>query len=396
MGKGSHSAAPNAIGYQHQTWWALVELLRSGASRPDAAITLELYDDVAWEQQGLATELLQVKHHIGQHRTLTDSATDLWRTLKVWMDEAGPADPDGPALVLVTTQTAAEDTAVAALRPHSRDEAEALRLLEHIARTGQSKQTKDAREQFLNLGGGAARLAFVSRIRVIDGSPHIQDVAGQVKECLHWALPLGHEDLFLAMVWRWWDETALALLQGRQRSVDVGDAQSAIADIRDQFARENLPTLVELADVNAVELEQKYRMHPFVQQMHWVAYPPRNLQKAIVDYYRAYTHTVRWLDEDLIGAAELTRFEHELVDEWEREFEWMLDALDAGADDDEKKTAGKALLRQLLGQTGLVVRSRYNDPFFARGQRHMLADAGKIGWHADFEARIAGLLKVGP
>jgi hypothetical protein len=393
MGKGSHSAAPNAIGYQHQTWWALVELLQSGADRPDAALSLELYDDVAWEQKGTATELLQVKHHIGQHRMLTDAATDVWRTLKVWMDEASPADASGPALALVTTETAADATAVAALRPYSRNEAEALRLLEHVARTSESKQTASARAQFLGLGD-AARLTFVSRIRVIDRSPHIEGVADQVKRHLHWALPPGHEDLFLAMVWRWWDETALALLQGRQRSVDVGEAQAAIADIRDQFTRENLPTLVELADVDAQDLEQKYRMHPFVQQMHWVAFPPRNLQKAIVDYYRAYTHSVRWLQEDLIGAVELTRFEHELVDEWEREFEWMLDSLDEDAGEAEKKTAGKDLLRQLLSRTGLTVRSRYNDPHFARGQRHMLADTGKIGWHADFEARIAQLLNV--
>ncbi|MFE6384617.1 ABC-three component system protein [Streptomyces roseolus] len=393
MGKGSHGAAPNAIGYQHQTWWALVELLHSGAGRPDAALSLELYDDVAWEREGSATELLQVKHHIGQHRTLTDSATDVWRTLKVWMDEASPADADGPALALVTTETAADATAVAALRPSARDEAEALRLLEQIARTSKSQLTETARQQFLSLSS-SERLTFVSRIRVIDQSPHIQDIAGQVKERLHWALPPGHEDLFLAMVWRWWDETALALLRGTQRSVDVGDAQAAIADIRDQFTRDNLPTLLELGDVNARELEQKYRMHPFVQQMHWVAFPPRNLQKAIVDYYRACTHSVRWLDENLIGAAELTRFENELVDEWEREFEWMLDSLDEDAGDEEKKTAGKALLRQLLGQTGLCVRSRFNDPFFARGQRHMLAELGKVGWHPEFETRIAELLKV--
>lgn len=393
MGKGSHSAAPNAIGYQHQTWWALVELLQSGAARPDAALSLELYDDVAWEGEGTATELLQVKHHIGQNRTLTDSSMDVWRTLKVWMDEASPADIAGPGLALVTTEAAAAGTAVAALRPHTRDEKEALRLLEHVARTSESKQTDVARRKFLELGG-AARLTFLSRIRVIDNSPHIEDVADQVKRHLHWALPPGHEDLFLAMVWRWWDDTALALLQGRQRGVDVGDAQAAIADIRDQFTRQNLPTLVELADVNARDLQQKYRTHPFVQQMHWVAFPPRNLQKAIVDYYRAYTHSVRWLEEDLIGLTELTRFEDELVDEWEREFEWMLDTLNEDAGDDEKKTAGKQLLRQLLGQTSLTVRSRYNDPYFARGQRHVLADTGRIGWHADFETRIADLLKV--
>ncbi|MFD6726261.1 hypothetical protein ACFWEZ_40065, partial [Streptomyces sp. NPDC060131] len=206
-------------------------------------------------------ELLQVKHHIGEHRSLTDTATDVWRTLKVWMDEASPSDPAGPALALVTTETAAQGTAVAALCPHSRDEAEAKRLLEYVARTSTAQLTEKARDQFLGLGE-ADRLTFVSRIRVIDRSPHIQDVAAQVKERLHWALPPGHEDLFLAMVWRWWDETALALLQGVQRGVDVGDAQAAIADIRDQFTRENLPTLVELADVNAGELEQTYRMHP--------------------------------------------------------------------------------------------------------------------------------------
>ncbi|WP_405785699.1 ABC-three component system protein [Streptomyces sp. NBC_01367] len=393
MGKGSHGAAPNAIGYQHQTWWALAELLQTGAGRPDAALSLELYDDVAWEHEGSATELLQVKHHIGQHRTLTDAASDVWRTLKVWMDEASPSDANGPALALVTTETAGDGTAVAALRPSSRDEPAALRLLEHTARTSRSTQTEASRQKFLGLGA-SERLTFVSRIRVIDRSPHIQDIAGQVKEQLHWALPPGHENLFLAMVWRWWDDTSLALLQGSRRSVDVGEAQGAIADIRDQFTRENLPTLVDLADINASALEQKYRTHPFVQQMHWVAFPPRNLQKAIVDYYRAYTHTVRWLDEDLIGAAELTRFENELVDEWEREFEWMLDTLDEDADDQEKKTAGKTLLRQLLGQTGVTVRSRFNDPFFVRGQRHMLADIGKVGWHPEFETRIAQLLNV--
>jgi len=135
-------------------------------------------------------------------------------------------------------------------------------------------------------------------------------------------------------------------------------------------------------------------MHPFVQQMRWVAYPPRNLQKAIIDYYRACTQAVRWLDEDLVGVDELERFELELVDEWEREFEWMLDGLDEDADENAKQQAGKALLRTLLGETRVNVRARYNDPFFARGQRHALADAGGIGWHADFKTRIAEVLCI--
>ncbi|MFE2729247.1 hypothetical protein [Kitasatospora sp. NPDC059327] len=93
MANAAHGAAPSALGYQHQTWWALLELLRTGDRRPDAVITLELHDDIAWEGNGSPTELLQLKHHQKQQRTLTDYSPDLWSTLKVWMDNAAqPTD----------------------------------------------------------------------------------------------------------------------------------------------------------------------------------------------------------------------------------------------------------------------------------------------------------------
>jgi Cap4, dsDNA endonuclease domain len=60
----SHGAAASALGYLYQSQWPLVELLRRGRDEPDSALTLELHDDVAWEQNGTPTELLQVKHHV--------------------------------------------------------------------------------------------------------------------------------------------------------------------------------------------------------------------------------------------------------------------------------------------------------------------------------------------
>jgi hypothetical protein len=279
------------------------------------------------------------------------------------------------------------------LRPDTWDAQAALRELEAVASTLTSAETKTAREQFLGLSA-SERNTFISRIRVLDGSAPIDEVPALVRGCLQWALPIGHQDLFLALVWRWWDEQALAMLQGRLRSLDVSAAQSAISDIRDQFHSERLPTLVELGDVDVDVVTAEHRTHTFVQQMQWVVYPPVNLQKAIVDYYRAYTQAVRWVDEDLIGLAELAKFEAELIDEWEREFEWMVETLDDDADDTAKEKAGRIMLRQLLTQTGITVRARYNEPFFTRGQRHMLADGGRIGWHPDFASRIEQLLQV--
>lgn len=393
MAQDLHNAGPNAVGYLHQTRWALVELLRSGPDRPDASISLELYDDIAWDQAGSPTELLQVKHHQGSSRSLTDRATDVWKTLKVWMDTISVGDADGPGLVLVTTQVAASGSAMEALRATDRNVDAALGVLEAVAREEGAQATRAARQEFLVLSPSERR-TFLHRIYVADCSPHAENVQVSVRRCLQWTLPPGHEDFFLAMVWNWWDGQALNLLQGRMDSLDVGAAHAAIAEIRDQFTRENLPTLVHLSDVDEDAIAERHRMHPFVQQMRWVAYPPRNLQKAIIDYYRACTQAVRWLDEDLVGVDELERFELELVDEWEREFEWMLDGLDEDADENAKQQAGKALLRTLLGETRVNVRARYNDPFFARGQRHALADAGGIGWHADFKTRIAEVLCI--
>ena len=62
----THGAAASAAGYQYQTWWGLLEMLRKGLDHPDASLTLEMHDDVAWDENGTPTELLQTKHHRGQ------------------------------------------------------------------------------------------------------------------------------------------------------------------------------------------------------------------------------------------------------------------------------------------------------------------------------------------
>jgi hypothetical protein len=69
----------------------------------------------------------------------------------------------------------------------------------------------------------------------------------------------------------------------------------------------------------------------------------------------------------------------------------MVEDLPAGATEEEKKTAGKRLFRQLRDST-LTIRTRYTDPFFARGKRQELADLGHLGWHPEFETHLSQLL----
>jgi hypothetical protein len=386
-----HAAAASAAGYQYQTWWSLLEMLRTGPDRPDATLTLEMHDDVAWEDDGTPTELLQTKHHQETSRSLSDMSDDVWRSLQVWLDTASPSDPAGPLLHLVSTDQALVETAAYALRSDSRDVQAAVTRLTTAAETSSSVVTARARARFLDLGP-SGRMVFLSRVFMVDGAPRLEDVDTQARRALAWALPRGHEDLFMHLLWGWWDAQAVGMLRGKRVGIGVPEVTQKINDLRDQFTQDRLPTLVELRDVDPEDVFTAHRAHTFVAQLGWINWPPMNLQKAVVDFFRAYTQTVRWVSEDLIGLDELQRFEDELIDEWQREFEFMQIDLGASADEETKQQAGSKLLRQLLDATEVRVRARYDDAFFARGKRHEIADSGRIGWHADFEERVRVLL----
>ncbi|MFC8174961.1 ABC-three component system protein [Streptomyces sp. NPDC057325] len=391
MASSAHEASASALGYLFQAQFALLELLRGQEERPDGAISLELHDDVAWDEDGLPVDLLQVKHHIRGVRTLGDKDDDVWRTIQSWIDTHQPGDKDGPILTLVTTQQARPGSAMAALRAPDPQPVQALKLLITAAQESEAKGTKDARVAFLKLPP-AQRAVFVQRMRIIDGTPSIDDLDAQVRVKLRAALPDGHADSFMRQLWAWWYEQTVEMLQKRHTSVSVTRLMQRISRIRDDYTSDRLPTLVSREDFPP-EAEAELTDLRFVHQLHWVG-AGRQLNKAMVDYYRAYTQTVAWLEDDLVGLDELARFEENLSDEWQREFDWMLDDLPDDATDREQEQAGRALLRKTLDQTRYRIREAYDEAFFSRGKHHELADRGRIGWHPDFEARVKDLIRA--
>jgi hypothetical protein len=74
-----HGAAPSALGYAFQAEVGLVELVRRAKVEPATKLTMERYDDVAFESEGWPRELLQTKHHIAAVGNLTDRSRDRWR-----------------------------------------------------------------------------------------------------------------------------------------------------------------------------------------------------------------------------------------------------------------------------------------------------------------------------
>lgn len=306
------------------------------------------------------------------------------------MDTTSPGDPNGPALTIVTTQLAPAGTAAHYLRPATRDPLEALRLLEDAARTSKEKRFADTRDAFLDLSDGDREI-FVSRMYVLDGAPPVEDLDTKVRGALRWTLPGGHEDSFIRQLWGWWDAQAIAMLQGSRTGMSALELQNVLSDFRDGYTHENLPTLVQLADISPDAVVEQHRTMPFVHQMRIIEAPAVQLEKAIVDYYRAVVQQQRWVDDDLIGLHEVERFEANLVDEWEREFAWMTAEMN-DADEPSRRQAGRELLRGCLNQTSHFIRERYREPFFSRGKHHELADQLAIGWHPNFREHLETLL----
>jgi hypothetical protein len=400
-----HNAAASAGGYLYQTDWALVDLLRKGHIRPDQAITLEVYDDVAWSAVSHVTdpvELLQVKlHTTSKSAGLGDMAVDIWKTIKIWLDRPDRADPQGPDLLLVTTSIATEGSAAHALRPATLDVDVATSRLLVAARKSTSTVTAASRDEFLKLDD-STRSSMLSRARVLDGQMPPEDLGAAVREALTWGLPTGGqqaEDSFLAQVWHYWHGVAVDMLAGRRASVSVAEVRSFVRELRNRYTTENLPTTVQLSSVTDDHI-RLYDEARFVHQLDLVNYSGRALRSAIVDYHRAITQETEWLSNSLLQVHELRNFEDELRFEWEREFSVMVEdlELDSLSPEDAEATkikAGRTLLRYLLNSTAVAIRTYYNEGFYGRGKRHELAGhddaARRIGWHPDFVDRLEAI-----
>lgn len=86
MGKqgDTHEASASATGYLFQCRFALLAGLRAIPESPQLAISIEKFDDVAFEDGGEPTQLIQTKHHVGRAGNLSDASTDIWNTLLIW------------------------------------------------------------------------------------------------------------------------------------------------------------------------------------------------------------------------------------------------------------------------------------------------------------------------
>lgn len=111
----SHNAAGQMLGYLYQVRYALNLLMSS--DDPSYQISIEKFDDIAFDKEGTPVQLIQAKHHTTP-ASLTDVSTDLWRTLNVWFDaiSADISLLDHTDFVIITTAGVPANSAAEAIQ----------------------------------------------------------------------------------------------------------------------------------------------------------------------------------------------------------------------------------------------------------------------------------------
>jgi hypothetical protein len=385
------SAQESALGYLYQARYALWLLLDGPEERE---VVLETLDDIVLAQDGTPRDLLQTKHTSVTAR-LTDASSQLWKTLRIWSTHIkdGLIRVPPTALNLITTAEAPAGSIAFALRPgRDRDCAKALDALEEVVRTSENNDLKTAFTAFAELNEEQRR-QLVAAIYIFDKSPEISDMGHKIRDRIRGAVDRQNRDGLFERLEGWWFGKVVEQLRAARPTPVVGfEAYDKLRAIAEQFGPNALP--IDYLDAKPDNVDPHADDRMFVRQLRAVDVGVTRIEKAIVDYYRAYEQRSRWAREELLVGDEVESYERRLIDEWERFAAALTDELDGEASEVEVKRIGRQIFNWMEQTANIRIRPNVTELYVMRGSFHMLANKPEPGvwWHPRFIERLSEIM----
>lgn len=329
----NHQASEQMIGYLYQVRYALALLLDDDNS--NSQISIEKFDDVALIDGNVPKELVQLKHHVNKAGNLTDKSTDLWRTLKVWLDLVSES-PDLIAetnFLIITTASAPDNTVAASLKKDSGikrtpDMVDALyQTLKDVCTESESQSNRRFYEAFLSADENLAK-CLINKIYVLDNANNIIDVEKRIRKQVRISCTRKYENKVMERLEGWWYRQVIeGLYSDTPIFISQDQVINYVVSTSQEYANDNLPIdIFDLGYTQADEMSADDKT--FYQQLKLICLGNHHLKVAVNDYYRAFNQRASWVRNNLLYIDELDKYERRLIDEWEREFAIMADALE--------------------------------------------------------------------
>lgn len=398
-GSSPFDASQSALGYLHQCQYALLLGLQRD-EEPNLCISIEKLDDIAFHESpssaDVAKQLLQVKHHINRAGGLGDASPDIWKTIRIWSEAVAKnqIDLDHATLCLLTTTTPTNRNAIRFVSPDPkvRKPEDARTKLENAGAASTSDTIKQAYDVYMGLNK-SQRVNLFKAMYLLDTSLMAVDLQKAIGNAIRHAVEPQHRLAFVERLQGWWYQRVIVHLSAAtNQPIPVLAIQQQVHELRGQFQRDCLPDdlFKEQLPPEATPTEDD-RM--FILQLILIGLSKPRLRIAQEDHYRAFSQRSRWVKDNLIGMDDLSQFESRLVDSWKLKFLIMKDAVESGLNDVRLARHGLNLYQwvetEAPSQSALWVRPQFQSPYMTRGSFHMLADLLRVGWHPEYETRLA-------
>lgn len=391
----NHQASEQMLGYLYQVRYALALLLENDNS--DCQISIEKFDDVAFSKDDIPIQLIQLKHHIQHQGNLADASTDMWRTIKVWLDAISetPDILDGTNFLIITTATAPIDSAAFLLKKDSnRNPDTAYEKLKTVCFSSVNQAHQRYYDAFREAGEDTVK-QLIRQIYIIDCASNIIDVEKDILKHIRYSCIPKHQKMIYERLEGWWFKKAIdALCCDTPVFVNQNQVRSFIVSVSQEYADDNLP--IDILDTDDLQ-EGNFSANEkiFQEQLKLICLGNHRMQLALRDYYRAFRQRASWVRNDLLYVNELGQYEQRLIDEWEHAFAAMEETLSEtnNATEEEKAKEGRQLFSD-IEKRDIRIRPKCQEAFIMRGSYHILANQLKIGWHVDFFDRLKQLLNT--
>jgi C-terminal domain 7 of the ABC-three component (ABC-3C) systems len=379
-------AAPSAIGYLYQCRLALLLLLAKPV-HSDIVVSLEVLDDVAFEEAGTPIELIQVKHSIKSVCDLSDVSPRLWKTLRIWSEQVknNEVDLNRTALNLLTTGIALPETAAFYLQDQNRNELKAEELILRAAAKSRNQENAAGIAAF-NALSAEQRRELLARIHILPQTPNIVELETQLLAEFQNAATSNAVRSFVGLIEGWWLSRVIKQLMGVGQPISRIDLQLTIDDVREQLKRDNLPAL-DVQIENPPDESVSKMNEVYVEQLRLINLGLPVIRSAVSDYLKSSAARSQWIREQLISTRELGTYFDELISEWSSRFHFQRGKLTVGCDDGTKIRCGQQVFENVQHTLTIPLRNR-SEGYLMRGAYHELADDLKVGWHPEYEVAL--------
>jgi hypothetical protein len=389
--KNINTAAGPMAGYMFQPVRALYWLAKGEGG---TAVGLETEDDVTVMTADGGKIREQDKSSIQEgHWPYGDKTYALWNTLCIWVRaiDSGEVDVEKTEFFLVTNKIIPNGCLVEAISTAS-DPIKVAECIDRLSEVGRSiKRQSSARDKADEVLGSRKGLlekliehTSCERFAASIDTEEVQKIA----MTLHLTEREDHDNIINSLL-GWLSRTVMGLWHaGKPGWIRRASFDNQLEAIRQVHRRRRIRAS-SASKLHVSEKERKaHSTEIFVKQIEIICLDENILYDAVTDFVRFGKEKIRVAIEGNVTEEDWEIFDDSLLEEWKN-----IRGIEKTRDHRTSETMGQAIYHKTMAHKISHVGDLETQPYLIKGSYQRMANTLLLGWHPEYEKRLAKFFK---